>query len=431
MKGYPNLKSQDKKPPKRRVVVTGIGAITPLGHSMDITWDGIVNGRTPASPIQYFDASEFPNRIAYQVTDFSLSRKLLKDGEDAYLCECAEFAVNAAEEALEQSGLLGSSRPETTNPNRIQVCFGMGLPSPNIDWYEKVFFPKKLSLEESLNNARILPDQISSIIARMVGARGGISTVHTACASSGQALGEAFESIAYGDADLVVTGGADSMISPFYAAGFALLGALSKRNDDPKTASRPFDRNRDGFVFGEGACVLVFEEYDHACKRGALILGEVCGYGITESAYRITDLHHEGTGPIEAMQMALDDANLKPTDIGYINAHGTSTQLNDRIESLAISKVFGPFSKDTLVSSTKSMTGHTIAAAGALEFAFCLLALRHQTLPPSVNISSFDTDCLITLTAPEAQPRNFRFALSNSVGFGGSNTALIAGRIGR
>jgi 3-oxoacyl-[acyl-carrier-protein] synthase II len=236
--------------------------------------------------------------------------------------------------------------------------------------------------------------------------------------------------VAHGDADIVVTGGADSMINPYHMAGFCLLGALSKRNDDPTKASRPFDAERDGFVLGEGACMMVLEEHDHAVARGAKILGEVCGYGVTESAYRITDLHPEGFGPIEAMQEAIKDAGIVPSDVGYLNAHGTSTLVNDRCESVAVRHVFGTGSVAPKVSSTKSLTGHLISAAGAIELAFCIMALRDQTLPPSANLVSQDPDCPVTLCPAEPTKAALNYALSNSVGFGGSNTALIARRVG-
>jgi 3-oxoacyl-[acyl-carrier-protein] synthase II len=267
------------------------------------------------------------------------------------------------------------------------------------------------------------------LVANLLGAKGAASTIHTACASSGQALGEAYEMIATGEYDVVMTGGADSMINPFQMAGFCLLGALSSRVSDPSQASRPFDLGRDGFVLGEGACMLVFEEYEHAKARGATILGEICGYGVTESAYRITDLHPEGRGVIESMQMALDDAGIKAHEVGYINAHGTSTALNDKVESLAISKVFDKTACPTKVSSTKSTTGHLISAAGAIEFAVAMLALKHQVYPPSTNLKEQDPGCDVVLTPSTPTTMTSSYALSNSVGFGGSNTSLVARRV--
>lgn len=413
-------------PEKRRVAVTGIGAITPLGLSMQETWNAIIEGQSVGAPVERFDASGFPTKIGYEVRDFRLPKGLVRDREEMYLSLAGQFGVVAANEALKQAGLPNSI---AYHADRVAVCLGIGMCSPELDWYQDVFQPEKFEDESVTRHIRFFPDQVSSIIARMAGAKGGVTTIHTACASSGQSLGEAYELIAHGDADVVLTGGADSMLHPFYLAGFSLLGALSKRNDSPRTASRPFDKDRDGFVLGEGACMLVFEDYEMAKARGARILAEVCGYGITESAYRITDLHPEGTGPIEAMQMAIDDAGIRPNQVGYVNAHGTSTLLNDRIEALAVSKVFG-YGKDTKVkvSSTKSMTGHMISAAGAIEFAVCVKAIEHQVLPPSVNVQTKDPECLVDLTPSVPTDCRLDYALSNSVGFGGSNTALVVGR---
>jgi 3-oxoacyl-(acyl-carrier-protein) synthase len=371
-----------------------------------------------------FDASEFPTKVAYEVPGFELDRELVTEKELGFLNRAAHYGVTAAHEAILHSGLDPKAGGE-----RTAVCLGVGMVSPDFDWYDDVFIPKKFMDKSIKRHIRFFPDQLSAVAARMLGAKGGVTTVHTACASSGQSLGEAYEMVAYGDADVVLTGGADCMINPYYFAGFSLLGALSKRNGDAATASRPFDKDRDGFVLGEGACMLVFEDYEHAKARGAKIVAEVVGYGVTESAYRITDLHPEGTGPIEAMQMAVDDAGIDAADVGYLNAHGTSTLLNDRIESLAVTKVFPAPRCDVRVSSTKSMTGHLISAAGAIEFATCLMALRDQVLPPSANLFTQDPECRVTLTGPEATPHELRYALSNSVGFGGSNTALIAGRV--
>jgi 3-oxoacyl-[acyl-carrier-protein] synthase II len=295
---------------------------------------------------------------------------------------------------------------------------------PDVEWYRDYYVTGKFSDTVARAHTRYMPHEITDVIANRLKLGGEVTTVHTACASSGQAIGEAFEAVRSGEAVAMLTGGCDSMIHPFYLAGFCLLGALSKRQD--KTACRPFDAKRDGVVLGEGACVLVLEELDHAVARGADIIAEVVGYGVTESAYRITDLHPEGEGPIEAMQAAVDDAEITKDKIAYINAHGTSTLLNDQIESLAIQKVFG--SSGVYVSSTKSMTGHLISAAGAIEMLICALALHHQTLPPSVNLFEPDATCPVRLTPAQATAANFDFALSNSVGFGGSNTALVARR---
>lgn len=410
---------------RRRVVVTGIGAVTPLGNSMDATWSGMIEGVSMAGSVKRFDASGFPTTIAYEVQGFDEQRRPEKipEGDWPFLNAAGKFGVVAALEALAQAGQQG------LDPARVAVCVGNGMGSPDFEWYQRHVLADFYDAETFRKHAQFFPEMLTAVIARLAQAKGGTTTVHTACASSGQALGEAYEMVRYGEVDLCVTGGADSMVNPYYFAGFSLLGALSKRNDDPRTASRPFDKERDGFVLGEGACMLVFEELEHALARGAKPLAEVCGYGVTESAYRITDLHPEGTGPIEAMQMALDDAAIDASKVGYINAHGTSTSLNDRIEALAVSKVFPSNRCRTLVSSTKSMTGHMISAAGAIEFATCVKALQHQVLPPTVNVQTKDPEVLAELTPARPTDCALSYALSNSVGFGGSNTALVAGRI--
>lgn len=412
---------------KRRVVITGIGAVTPLGQSFAQTWSGVAAGRIVAGPVQAFDASLHDTRIAYEVAGFRFDTRLVREDELAFLSRCGQLGVHAACEALAESRLTAGHA--AVDPARLQVCLGVGMNSPDFAWYDEVFIDARWQDPSVSGLIRYFPDQLSAVVARLAGAQGGTTTIHTACASSGQALGEAFEAVAHGEADVVLTGGSDSMISPYSFAGFSLLGALSRRNDEPRAACRPFDRARDGFVLGEGATMLVFEELEHAKRRAAPILGEVVGYGITESAYRITDLHPEGVGPIEAMRMALDDAGIAPSAVGYVNAHGTSTPLNDRIEALAIQRVFGDGPTAPLVSSTKSMTGHMISAAGAIEFALCVKALAEGRLPPSLNVVAKDAECPINLTAGELRPHAFEYALSNSVGFGGSNTALVARRV--
>jgi 3-oxoacyl-[acyl-carrier-protein] synthase II len=411
---------------RRRVVITGIGAVTPIGNTMSDTWNGVIEGRKSVGKTTVFDAKNFPCDFSYQVSDFSLDERGFTDPtQKSFLNRAAQFGWNAAHEALDQSRILQDT---SINKNRFSVCLGVGMGCEDLSWYAEVL-PERIATDESvLFYTRNYPSTLTTMLAALTGARGGNTTVHTACASSGQALGEAFDMISSGDSDVVLTGGADSMINPFQVAGFCLLGALSSRKSDPAAASRPFDEDRDGFVLGEGACMFVFEDYDHAVKRGATIVGEIVGYGVTESAYRITDLHPEGRGTIEAMEMALSDAGIPPQKVGYINAHGTSTLLNDRIESLAIAKVFPSSHCKTVVSSTKSMTGHLISAAGAIEFAVAVYALQNNVIPPSVNLMIKDPNCEIELAGAAPSDLNSNFALSNSIGFGGSNTSLIARR---
>ena len=408
---------------KKRVVVTGMGAVTALGNSMEATWNGIVEGQSVAGPVKRFDASQFPCNIAYEVKDFAMRDSVVATEDEFYLNRAGRFGVNAAVEALEQANLLNDS---DTDAYRKAVCLGVGVGIGEFNWFRDLILEEKFDDPAIANSIREQPYALTAIVSRIMGAKGGSTSVHTACASSGQAAGEAYEMIAYGEQDIVLAGGADSMVQPYYFAGFCLLGALSQKMDDPKTASRPFDADRSGFILGEGACMFVLEELEHAKARGAQIFGEVVGYGVTESAYRITDLHPEGTGPKEAMEMATVDAGINPSQVGYINAHGTSTQLNDRIEALAVAKAFPQ--SDVRVSSTKSMTGHMISAAGAMELAVCMKALEHQVLPPSVNLFNPDPSIEVKLCETKVMDHKFEYALSNSVGFGGSNTAVIARR---
>ncbi|MCX6126867.1 MAG: beta-ketoacyl-[acyl-carrier-protein] synthase family protein [Proteobacteria bacterium] len=409
---------------RRRVVVTGIGAVTPAGNSLNATWQSILDGRSNAGYTTLFDASEMPSKISYEVQNFEAASELMDASQEAYSVRATHLALTAADEALTQASLKSLS---ANDKDRFGVCLGVGVSSHDFKWFSDVFVQREYGDERVKFHSRCFPQTLTAIVAEFAGALGGCFTIHTACASSGQSMGEAFDLIARGHLDCILTGGADSMINPLHMAGFNLLGALATGHADPKTASRPFDMKRNGFVMGEGACVLIFEALDHALARNATILAEVCGYGVTESAYRITDLHPEGEGPIEAMQMALDDAGIGCEDVQYLNAHGTSTRLNDMVESLAISKVFPKPQSPVKVSSTKSVTGHLISAAGALELAVCIKALEQQTLPPSSNLSDKDPDCVVELTDSRPLVCKMQYALSNSIGFGGSNTAIIVG----
>jgi 3-oxoacyl-[acyl-carrier-protein] synthase II len=403
----------------RRVVITGIGAVTPAGKTFEGTWKGILSGRSNGRAITLFDASQMPCGVGYEVEDF----QPLEDIDTTLATRATHFAVTAAREALAQAKLGAGN-----DPYRTAVCLGVGVPSTSYAWFSDVFAGQKWDDPSIAKHAKHFPYVLTSLVAAEAKAQGGNTTIHTACASSGQGLGEAFELIQDGSADVVVTGGADSMINPLHIAGFNLLGALAVGYTDPQTASRPFDVKRSGFVMGEGACILIFEELEHAKKRGATIRGEICGYGITESCYRITDLHPEGQGPVEAMTMAIEQAGIAPREIGYLNAHGTSTKLNDAVESLSVCKVFADALDQLKVSSTKSVTGHLISAAGAIELAICAKAIAEGTLPPTANLEVQDPSCTVPLTATTPERRELRYALSNSIGFGGSNTALIVGR---
>jgi 3-oxoacyl-[acyl-carrier-protein] synthase II len=409
---------------KKRVVLTGAGVVSPIGQNVDDLWTSIVEGRCAADRIRRFNSAQYPSVMGYEVDPSKVSDSL-KNGEFGEFAGLAADSLPMGRYAfLAAAQALSSAKWESIPAEKTGISLGVGMGCPDVDWYRDNFVTGKVSDKVAREHVRYMPHTITDVIAERLKLGGEVTTVHTACASSGQAIGEAFEAVRNGDAVAMLTGGCDSMIHPFYVAGFCLLGALSKRSD--KSACRPFDAKRDGFVLGEGACVLVLEEYEHAVARGADIIAEVVGYGVTESAYRITDLHPDGEGPIEAMQAAVDDADIARDKVQYINAHGTSTLLNDQIESLAIQKVFG--NSGVYVSSSKSMTGHLISAAGAIELLICALALRHQTLPPSVNLEEPDPACPVRLTPVKATAAKLDYALSNSVGFGGSNTAIVARR---
>lgn len=424
---------------RRRVVVTGVGMINPLGHDVETVWSALQQGKSGVGFTTIFDASRFPTRISAEIKNWDIAQT----GEDPEIWKWrgrhSKFAAGAAIQAVQSSGVLSS----IADPRRFGVYLGSG--EGNQDFYS---FAQMIagSLDEngqldlvkftdlgldSLNPIVELeqePNMPVGHLAAMFNAQGPNANCLTACAASSQALGEATEIIRRNEADVMLSGGTHSMIHPFGVTGFNLLTALSTNNDDPTGASRPFDLTRDGFVLGEGAAMLVLEELEHAKKRGAQIWGEVLGYGSTADAYRITDIHPEGRGAIGCMQMAIQDAGLNPEQIGYVNAHGTSTSVNDRVETRACRQVFGAAAAKVPISSTKSMMGHLIAAAGATEMIVCLLALRDQILPPTINYHHPDPDCDLDYIPNAARPAKLKYALNNSFGFGGQNITLVASR---
>ncbi len=419
----------------RRVCITGIGVVSPLGLCAESNWKSLISGRKVASEIQQFDASTWPVRIACEVQDFKLDQSACFDEQRPLLNRPVEFGMQAAHEAMLMSGLAGKIEPERFG---IFIGAGIGAVSPHtlikmlqgLDDGSELNISKLIEGHRAQDERIVLrnhPGMLAACLSSRWQALGPVSTIHTACASSGQSIGQAYRQIQYGRADAVLAGGADSLAGELLLAGFCLLGALSKRNDDPQTASRPFDKDRDGFVAGEGAGMMVLEEREHALARGARILGEIVGYGETSSAYRITDLPPDGRGVVDSMQLALSEACCHPEEIGYINAHGTSTEINDRVEAEAIRKVFYSVGATPCISSSKSTTGHLISAAGAVELIFSLQALQQQIIPPNVNL--FDSDCGddLLFAGQTAQTIPFRFALSNSVGFGGSNASILIG----
>ena len=423
---------------ERRVVITGMGCITPLGTRPEQLWERLQNGESGVGYTQAFDASEFPTKFSAEVLDWSIA----DEGEDSELWSSrgrhSNFAAGAAKQAVSAADIIGK-----VDPLRFGVYLGSGEGQQNFDAFAKMILAAMKCGDESLDVAAFVkkgiellnpideleqePNMPAAHLASMFDAQGPNINCLTACAASSQAIGEARELIRRGDVDVMLSGGTHSMIHPFGVTGFNLLTALSTRNDNPQAASRPFDRDRDGFVLGEGAAMLVLEELEHARSRGAEIYGEIKGYGSTADAFRITDTHPEGRGAIRCIQSALDDAGIVAEQIQYINAHGTGTSVNDKVETLAIKKALGETAYKIPVSSTKSMMGHLIAAAGATEVIVCLLAMRDGVLPPTINYENPDPDCDLDYIPNEARQSECDYALSNSFGFGGQNISLILG----
>jgi len=422
---------------RRRVVITGIGWVTPLGCQIESVWKAMQAGRSGVDYITHFDATGFPTKIAGEVKDFEFAYEE-KVGTKFYGRNAA-YAITAAHSAFEDAGIeVGQVESE-----RMGVYLGAGEGAMDFfhfvhlvtdSWRDNYvdtanFLAKGSKLLHPVKEFEQKPFMPGAHIANIFRARGPNSNCLTACAASSQAVGEATEIIRRGDADVMISGGAHSMIHPFGLAGFNLLTALSTRNDAPQKASRPFDRMRDGFILGEGSGILILEELAHARERGARIYGEIIGYGSTCDAFRITDQHPEGRGAITAIRASLADAGLGPdAPIDYINAHGTSTGVNDKVETLAIKKVFGEKAYQIPISSLKSMVGHLIAAAGAVELISTLLAMRDGIVPPTINYENPDPDCDLDYVPNEARGCEVKMAMSNSFGFGGQNVTLTVRR---
>jgi 3-oxoacyl-[acyl-carrier-protein] synthase II len=426
---------------RRRVVITGMGAVTPLGHSVEETMEGQLAGRSGVGPIAHFNASRFPTTFAAQVKDWDLGRFIANPRRWAYSGLNSQFAAAAAKQALEDSGLLSDGKVDRT---RFGVYLGSGegvQDFPNlVSLIARSYRPETRTVDNAaftreglttFHPEREAEQELHTTAAHLAAyfeLDGPNFTCLTACAASSQAVGEATEMIRHGDADLMLAGGAHSMINPFGVTGFNRLTALSMRNDAPQKASRPFDLHRDGFVLGEGAGMLILEELEHARGRGARILAELTGYGSTADAFRVTDSHEEGRGAIACIRGAVKDSGLATDQIDYINAHGTSTKVNDFVETLAIKKVFGERAYRIPISSSKSMLGHLIAAAGAVELITCIETLRRGWMPPTINYETPDPECDLDYVPNTARQHLVRHALSNSFGFGGQNISLIVSR---
>lgn len=412
-----------------RVVITGVGIISPLGNSREETWQNVVNGKSGVGKITLFNANEFPCKIAAEVKGFDVIPSLKKRNIKKYISRPTSFALSATNEALEDAGI----NDKNTDFSRIGTVIGSSGYRPTLNEFKEMFdsysdnFKDTSFMVESLKNKYHTCSEVVSINNNFQGPTYSIST---ACASGTQAIGVSAQMIKKGYADVVVSGGCDSMINEIDLMSFCLLGAVTTDfNDCPQKASRPFSKTRSGFVLGEGSAVLILESLEHAKKRHARIYGEVKGYGSTISGYSLTDPPEDGSGALYSMKEALNNSNLNTNDIDYINMHGTSTKDNDYTETLSVKRLFGDKAFNLPVSSTKSTTAHLISGAGALEAAICLLSIRDSVAPPTINLDDVDGQCDLDYIPNKKRNLEIKNALSNSLGFGGSNASIILGRI--
>ncbi len=403
-----------------RVVVTGLGALTPIGNTTDEFWSGLVQGRCGIGPITKFDATGYPTQIAGEIRNFDpLKYVERKEARrlDPYLQYAMACACMAVDDASLDTGAVDSER--------FGVLIGSG-----IGGITSLMDGEHTRLEKGFDRVSpfVIPmliiNMASGLVSMRFGAKGPNSSVVTACATGNHALGDAYRIIQRGEADVMIAGGAEAIIVPIAIAAFCAMKAMSTRNDEPERASRPFDAGRDGFVCSEGGGILTLESLEHAVRRGARIYAEIVGYGMSGDAHHMTAPDPEGDGAVRAMRAALRDAALRPAEVGYINAHGTSTQYNDKFETLAIKRVFGEYAARLAVSSTKSMTGHLLGAAGGIEAVACVLALHHGILPPTINYETPDPDCDLDYVPNQARKQDIDVALSNAFGFGGTNATL-------
>ncbi|MEQ8764114.1 MAG: beta-ketoacyl-ACP synthase II [Planctomycetota bacterium] len=410
---------------KRRVVITGLGAATALGTSAEGTWENMLAGKNGVAILEHFDTSEFPVKFGAYIKDFDGDERFGKS-EARKIDRSSQLAVHCADEAIQDADLSA----DRENVERIGVIMGSGIggisetETQHARLLEKG--PRKVS---PFLVPKMMVNSMSGQIAIRHGYQGPNFATASACASAGHALGMALRTIQYNDADVMIAGGAEAAVTPLTLAGFCSLKALSTRNDDPAHASRPFDRDRDGFVLGEGASVMVLEELEHAKKRGAKIYAELVGFANNDDAYHITAPSPDGRGAARALQLAVADARIDPALVDYINAHGTSTPYNDKSETAAIKAAFGDHARKIAVSSTKSMIGHLLGASGAVELMVCVMSVFRNVVPPTINYQTKDPECDLDYVPNEAREMRVRYAMSNSLGFGGHNTSLIVGKI--
>jgi len=410
---------------KRRVVVTGIGAVTSLGCRVDELWTRICNGQSGIRPLERFDVSQYRVRIGGEIVEFSTDGYMApKDAKR--LDRCVQFAMVAGVDAVRDSGIDFSQE----DPCRCGVLVGSGIGGlETIEVQHTRLLEKGPDKVSAFTIPRLMANAASGQLSIEYGLRGPNAAVCSACASATNAMGDAFKTIQYGDADVVITGGTEAAVTPMGLSAFAAMRALSERNDDPAAASRPFDADRDGFVLGEGAGVLVFEELEHAKARGARIYAEMLGYGASADGSHITKPEENGVGAAHAMALALANARLAPGQIDYVNAHGTSTSLGDKAETTALKTVFKEHARVMSISSTKSELGHLLGASGGVELVLCALAVRDGLVPPTINYQTPDPACDLDYTPNQAREKPIRAAMSNSFGFGGHNGSLILGQL--
>ncbi len=409
---------------KRRVVVTGLGLVTPVGNDVETSWSALIAGTSGAARIRRFDPSPLEVQFGCEIKGFDAAAYL--DRKEARRYDLfAQYAIAAATQAVRDAGLEG--RFPAVDRTGVLIGSGIGGISTFLE-QTQIYLTQGPARVSPFFVPMFIPDMASGLVAMRYGLTGPNYCTVSACASSAHAVGEAFRLVQDCDADAMIAGGAEAAISPLAIAGFANMKALSTRNDDPAHASRPFDLTRDGFVLGDGAGIVVLESLEHAERRGARILAEVAGYGMSADAYHMTQPAPDGRGAQLAMRAALSDAGVSPADVGYVNAHGTSTPPGDLAETKAVKQVFGDHARKLIFGSTKSMTGHLLGAAGGLEFAICVLALSRGMIPPTINLTTPDPECDLDCAASGAVRRQVDVAMSNSFGFGGHNVSLIARR---
>lgn len=414
---------------RRRVVVTGLGVISPLGLSLQETWPALLAGKSGAGPVTLFDSKEYPVNFACEVKNFSAD-SFLSPKDQRKMDRFIHLGIGAALQAWADAGFKGRAEENALNPDRFGMLMSAGMGGlPIIEDVVNTIRDKGPKRITPFFIPSVIPNMTSGQLSIMLNAKGPNLCAVTACASSAHSIGEAALMISRGDADVMMAGGSEAVVCPTGLGGFAAMKALSTRNDAPEKASRPFDRDRDGFVLGEGGGALILEEYEHAKKRGARIYGEVTGYAATADAFHMTSPAPEGEGAGRCMKLAMERGKVDPTSVGYVNAHGTSTPAGDENESMAVERTFGAHAKNLIVGSTKSMTGHLLGGAGALEAAISLMVMNTGDVPPTINLDNPSENCRLNYAAHTAVRKECRAVMSNSFGFGGTNASLVFSKV--